>query len=91
MHSFLVGMLIALQVFVVAFIALHDWVRLGVLNDVLCGASRRQPDQTDHRHGPKRASLCDRPRGHGLLREDPVSELVELVSLDQLQRGHLRD
>jgi len=34
MQPMLVDLLIALQVFVVAFIALHDWVPLGALNDV---------------------------------------------------------
>jgi hypothetical protein len=34
MAAFLIDVLIALQVFVVAFIALHDWVSLGRLNDV---------------------------------------------------------
>jgi hypothetical protein len=34
MNAVLVDILIALQVFVVAFIALHDWIPLGSLNDV---------------------------------------------------------
>jgi len=34
MHSFLVMALIALQAFVVIFIALHDWIPLGTLNNV---------------------------------------------------------
>ena len=34
MHAWLIGVLIGLQVFVVLFIAAHDWVRLGKLNDV---------------------------------------------------------
>jgi len=34
MHSILIPMLIALQSFVVVFIALHDWVPLGALNNV---------------------------------------------------------
>ena len=34
MHSVLITALIALQSFVVAFIALHDWIPLGSLNNV---------------------------------------------------------
>ena len=34
MHAELVDLLIALQAFIVLFIALHDWVPLGRLNDL---------------------------------------------------------
>jgi len=34
MHSLPLGLLIAFQAFVVAFIALHDWIPLGRLNNV---------------------------------------------------------
>jgi hypothetical protein len=34
MHSFAIDVLFALQCFHVAFLALHDWIPLGTLNDV---------------------------------------------------------
>jgi hypothetical protein len=73
------GTLIALQCFVVLFVALHNWIPLGSLNDVKAVRSIFPPGKPLGHHINKPHSGCDRTRLQCLLLWKGLSGLALLV------------
>jgi len=85
MHSVAMVALLALQCLVVLFVALHNWIPLGRLNNVTGvwgGVSYRQ---TSRHHVDQFHSVCDRTCCHRLLLWQSLSGLGLLVVVDQLR------
>jgi hypothetical protein len=61
MHPATMNALLALQLFNVLFLSLHDWVPLGTLNDVKAVRGSKSGRQTSCQHAYQRGSICARP------------------------------
>ena len=84
MHSITIGALFALQCFHVLFLALHDWIPLGSLNDVKAVRTCEPNSQIGRWDADQPHSLCDWTLCQCYPLWRSLSVVVGLVALDQL-------
>ena len=85
MNPILLDTLLGLQVFQVLFLALHDWIPLGRLNDVK--AARAAREQIVRHHACQRTAFCIRPRRDDLPLERVFARLAHHLAVGELRHS----